>query len=58
MGIITALVLLATATQIADAHFSIQYPPWRADTLATGSNYSQWLYPCMCAIQTLLPRRI
>ncbi len=44
MGI-KALVLLAAA-HLASAHFGIEYPEWRADTLKSGTNFSQWLYPC------------
>ncbi|KAI4595305.1 hypothetical protein KJ359_006979 [Pestalotiopsis sp. 9143b] len=42
----TSIVLLGAA-QLAAAHFGIEYPEWRADTLATEDGpYSQWDYPC------------
>lgn len=41
-----SLVLLAAA-QLATAHFGIEFPEWRADTLADEDGpYSQWEYPC------------
>ncbi|KAH8882548.1 hypothetical protein GQ53DRAFT_753597 [Thozetella sp. PMI_491] len=45
MGIKTFILAAATA-QIASAHFALEYPQWRANSLAAGSNYSQWIYPC------------
>jgi len=42
---IKTLAILAAA-QLAAAHFAIEYPEWRADTLAEETNYSQWDYPC------------
>ncbi|KAK3985066.1 hypothetical protein QBC44DRAFT_405686 [Cladorrhinum sp. PSN332] len=41
------LLFLATA-QLATAHFGLEYPTWRDDTLGAGanSNYSQWEWPC------------
>ncbi|CAP59795.1 uncharacterized protein PODANS_1_1270 [Podospora anserina S mat+] len=47
MALTTALALLASA-QVATAHFGIEYPTWRDNTLgsASTSNYSQWEYPC------------
>lgn len=42
----TSIVLLGAA-QLAAAHFGIEYPEWRADTLAMEDGpYSQWDYPC------------
>ncbi|KAK6834350.1 hypothetical protein PG987_009044 [Apiospora arundinis] len=41
----SALVLLS-ALQFSAAHFSIEYPAWRADTLAENTTYDQWRYPC------------
>ncbi|KAK4129687.1 hypothetical protein N657DRAFT_630523 [Parathielavia appendiculata] len=42
-----ALLLLATAS-VTQAHFGIEYPPMRANTLGSSRNssYSQWLQPC------------
>ncbi|KAH8681857.1 hypothetical protein BX600DRAFT_505499 [Xylariales sp. PMI_506] len=40
----SSLILLAGA-HLATAHFSIEYPEWRGDTL-TNTNYSQYDYPC------------
>jgi hypothetical protein len=40
------LALLIIAAHLAAAHFSIEYPSWRADTLAANTTYSQWIYPC------------
>lgn len=38
--------LVATA-QLATAHFGIEYPEWRADTLMVEDGpYSQYDYPC------------
>lgn len=33
----------------AAAHFGLDFPEWRADTLAEENEekYSQWTYPCM-----------
>lgn len=44
MGV-AAFLLLAVA-QLATAHFGLEYPEWRANTLGSGHNYSQWAYPC------------
>lgn len=42
-----ALALLAAAAQLASAHFGLEYPVWRTDTLANEDGpYSQWTYPC------------
>ena len=41
---LTALFLLAAA-QLASAHFGLEYPQWRADTLKN-KTFSQWTYPC------------
>ncbi|KAI1205643.1 uncharacterized protein F4807DRAFT_464524 [Annulohypoxylon truncatum] len=40
----TVLVLVG-AHQVA-AHFKIDYPAWRDDSLSETQNYSQWTYPC------------
>ncbi|KAI2469572.1 hypothetical protein F4781DRAFT_431279 [Annulohypoxylon bovei var. microspora] len=41
----TGLLVLAGAHQVS-AHFKIDYPAWRSDTLSEVMNYSQWYYPC------------
>ncbi|KAL1843560.1 hypothetical protein VTK73DRAFT_2812 [Phialemonium thermophilum] len=41
-----AALLLLGAAHLVAAHFSIEYPVWRADTLNGDEAYSQWLYPC------------
>ncbi|KAI2614946.1 hypothetical protein GGR54DRAFT_642683 [Hypoxylon sp. NC1633] len=45
MFVSAAVTLLVTGAQLASAHFSIEYPTWRADSLEN-QNYSQWTYPC------------
>ncbi|KAK4234977.1 hypothetical protein C8A03DRAFT_37192 [Achaetomium macrosporum] len=40
-----ATLLLLAAASLAQAHFSIEYPTWRADTL-NNESYSQWTNPC------------
>lgn len=55
-----SLVLLAAA-QLAAAHFGIEYPEWRADTLTDEDGpYSQYDYPCEfpkhSAAMTLSPK--
>ncbi|KAK7967058.1 uncharacterized protein PG986_001335 [Apiospora aurea] len=42
---LSSILLLATL-QLSAAHFSIEYPTWRADTLAENTTYDQWRYPC------------
>ncbi|KAM7215135.1 hypothetical protein V8F06_009453 [Rhypophila decipiens] len=42
---VTSLAVLATA-QLAAAHFGLEYPEWRFDTLSGDERYSQWEYPC------------
>jgi hypothetical protein len=38
---------LVAAAQLATAHFGIEYPEWRADTLMVEDGpYSQYDYPC------------
>ncbi|KAK3392784.1 hypothetical protein B0H63DRAFT_388288 [Podospora didyma] len=44
--VVGAFVLLAAAAQLVNAHFGIEYPKWRADTLSSSTNFSQWDYPC------------
>ncbi|TFB02789.1 Uncharacterized protein CCMA1212_004993 [Trichoderma ghanense] len=43
-----SLLLGLAAIQAVTAHFAIEYPEWRADTLAEENEdkYSQWDYPC------------
>ncbi|KAI0422807.1 hypothetical protein F5X98DRAFT_103766 [Xylaria grammica] len=31
---------------LVSAHFQVEYPVWRADSLAENTTYSQWDYPC------------
>jgi hypothetical protein len=40
--------LLLAAAGLAQAHFGIEYPPMRANTLGSQANttYSQWINPC------------
>jgi hypothetical protein len=45
--------LLLVAASFAQAHFSIEYPTWRADTLKNKS-YDQWLNPCKSPLLLLL----
>lgn len=42
-------ILALAAAQVATAHYALQYPEWRADTLAEveGSVLDQYAYPCM-----------
>jgi hypothetical protein len=40
-------IVLLAAAQLATAHFGVEYPEWRADTLTDEDGpYSQWDYPC------------
>ena len=41
-----ALIPLLALAGAASAHFGLEYPVWRSETLGTGHNYSQWTYPC------------
>ncbi|KAI1384295.1 uncharacterized protein F4822DRAFT_65562 [Hypoxylon trugodes] len=45
MMFIAILALLLEAAQLVSAHFKINYPIWRTDSL-TSDNYSQWTWPC------------
>ncbi|KAK4166338.1 hypothetical protein QBC43DRAFT_298538 [Cladorrhinum sp. PSN259] len=47
MAGLATILLLATA-QLATAHFGLEYPTWRDNTLSAGanSNYSQYTWPC------------
>ncbi|KAH9894678.1 hypothetical protein F4778DRAFT_747859 [Xylariomycetidae sp. FL2044] len=38
-------LLLVAAAPLSSAHFGLNYPEWRADSL-TNESYSQWEYPC------------
>ncbi|KAA8635443.1 hypothetical protein SMACR_00537 [Sordaria macrospora] len=40
------LLFAAAVAPLASAHFGLEYPAWRADTLQSDTNYSQWQYPC------------
>ncbi|KAJ8126513.1 hypothetical protein O1611_g7124 [Lasiodiplodia mahajangana] len=40
------ILSLFTAVAQVSAHFSVEYPVWRADSLAENTTYSQWNYPC------------
>lgn len=42
---LSTLLLLATAA-LTSAHFAIEYPPMRANTLNKTLGYSQWTNPC------------
>jgi len=50
-----AAFLLLAVVQLATAHFGLEYPEWRSNTLGSGHNYSQWTYPC--TLRPPLPRR-
>ncbi|KAL2259664.1 hypothetical protein VTK26DRAFT_6558 [Humicola hyalothermophila] len=57
--LLTTFSLLAVAAQLANAHFGVDYPPMRADTLgasALESNYSQWTNPCAYQPSAPLPQ--
>lgn len=41
----TLATFLASAPLVA-AHFGVDFPWWRADTLAENTPYDQWQYPC------------
>jgi hypothetical protein len=45
-----SIVSLLTASPLALAHFKIEYPAWRGDSLAENTTYDQWQYPCMFLI--------
>ncbi|KAK8059029.1 expression library immunization antigen 1 [Apiospora phragmitis] len=40
------VIFLLSSLRLSTAHFSIEYPTWRADTLAENTTYDQWRYPC------------
>ncbi|KAJ8114507.1 hypothetical protein ONZ43_g4887 [Nemania bipapillata] len=41
----TVFSLFAAIGQVS-AHFKVEHPPWRGDSLAENTTYSQWDYPC------------
>ncbi|KAI1163224.1 hypothetical protein F5B18DRAFT_651948 [Nemania serpens] len=41
-----SLISLFAAVELVSAHFGVVHPPWRADSLAENTTYSQWNYPC------------
>ena len=42
----TAILAVLAAARLAAAHFGMEYPAWRADTLSDEETYDQWVYPC------------
>ncbi|KAI1454657.1 hypothetical protein F4805DRAFT_460472 [Annulohypoxylon moriforme] len=44
--IFTPLVFVLVGAHKVAAHFKIDYPAWRSDTVTEDGNYSQWDYPC------------
>lgn len=49
-------IALLVAAQLASAHFGVEYPEWRANTLdSEHEEYSQWIYPCRCSWWTNSP---
>ncbi|KAL1901051.1 hypothetical protein Sste5346_002118 [Sporothrix stenoceras] len=42
---LASLFTLVAAAGVASAHFQIEYPTWRADSL-TNASYSQYVFPC------------
>ncbi|KAI0466663.1 hypothetical protein F4859DRAFT_496960 [Xylaria cf. heliscus] len=40
------ILSLFAVTGLVSAHYSVQYPVWRADSLAENTTFSQWDYPC------------
>lgn len=50
-----ALVTVLATVQLATAHFQIQYPAWRGNTL---KNDMQWTYPCKYSVNQLPVLRI
>lgn len=51
----TLLLAAAAVAPLASAHFGLEYPAWRADTLQSDTNYSQWQYPCTPFLPFPLP---
>ena len=45
---ISKALLALTAAQAVSAHFGLEFPEWRADTLSEDANpdFNQWVYPC------------
>ncbi|KAI1798740.1 hypothetical protein F4811DRAFT_547396 [Daldinia bambusicola] len=46
MMLIASITFILALVHKASAHFKIDYPQWRADSLNEALNYSQWIYPC------------
>ncbi|KAI0409946.1 hypothetical protein F4802DRAFT_592828 [Xylaria palmicola] len=42
----TAVPYLLGLAGLVSAHFGIEYPAWRADSLAENTTFDQWDYPC------------
>ncbi|KAI0975275.1 hypothetical protein F4678DRAFT_484947 [Xylaria arbuscula] len=40
------VVVLFAVIGLVSAHFQLEYPAWRADSLAENTTYSEWDYPC------------
>ncbi|KAJ2990825.1 hypothetical protein NUW58_g2763 [Xylaria curta] len=41
-----AILSLLAGVGLVSAHFKVEYPAWRGDTLADNTTYDQWDYPC------------
>ncbi|TGJ82040.1 hypothetical protein E0Z10_g6712 [Xylaria hypoxylon] len=39
-------VSLLAVVGLVSAHYAVEYPTWRADSLAENTTYSEWNYPC------------
>jgi hypothetical protein len=48
-----ALPLLSTVVGLASAHFKLDYPSWRGDSLAENTTYDQWSYPCTFVLTSI-----
>ncbi|KAI0203552.1 hypothetical protein F4808DRAFT_417114 [Astrocystis sublimbata] len=42
----SAVFSLLAGAGLVSAHFKVDYPEWRGDTLAENTTYSQWNWPC------------
>lgn len=42
----TPIIFVVVGAHQAVAHFKIDYPTWRADSLGENASYSQWYFPC------------
>ncbi|KAI1816838.1 hypothetical protein GGS20DRAFT_583034 [Poronia punctata] len=40
------LLSLVASVGLVSAHFGLEYPSWRGNTLAENTTYDQWSYPC------------